>query len=360
MTKARRETVLVAMSGGVDSSMAASFLQQRGYAATGITFRLWRLPGAKDSSAAIERAQVVCQKLNIPHLVVDLREEFEASIVNSFVEAYLSGITPNPCVFCNRVIKWTHLRKIADERGIHYIATGHYARVIFNSAVGRFQLLKAVDGRKDQSYALWQLRQTDLARTIFPLGERTKPEIKRLAREAGLFSEDVDESQDICFIPDNDYRRFLIEYAPERIQAIGDGEIVDETGQVVGRHSGFYNFTIGQRKGFKRGFKERMYVKLLDAEHNRVIITNRDGLRVKGLIIKQANFVSQPESKEWEGDVKIRYGSVGVPCRGRYLASGIYEILFMTPQHAVCPGQSAVVYQGEQVLLGGIIQAALD
>lgn len=352
-------SALVAMSGGVDSSMAALLLKQQGYVVTGVTFRLWK---ASESPAddAIVKAQRVCDKLQIRHLVVDLRQQFEEGVVKEFVDEYLKGATPNPCVKCNRRIKWTHLQQVAEQEGIDWIATGHYARLRKDDITGRYHLLKAADQSKDQSYALWRLLQSDLSRTIFPLGEMTKARVKQLATAAGLIQEPIQESQDICFLPDNDYRKFLLEYAGARVQAIGEGEIVMADGEVVGRHDGFYNFTIGQRKGFRRGFKERLYVKSLEPERNLVVIAPRAALTAQGLIIKEVNFVSLPESTEFVGEIKIRYGSQGVRGHGRQIDPDRFELRFEMPQFAVCPGQSAVVYENERLLLGGVIESAIE
>jgi|UPI00039CB50C tRNA-specific 2-thiouridylase len=352
-------SILVALSGGVDSSVAALLLKQQGYVVTGVTFRLWK---ASESLAeeGIIRAQRVCDKLQIRHLVIDLRQLFEERIVKNFVDEYLQGATPNPCVNCNRQIKWMQLRQIAEQENIDWIATGHYARIGKDSSTGRYQLLKAADQSKDQSYALWRLTQQDLARTVFPLGELSKPKVKQLATEAGLIQGTLRESQDICFLPDNDYRKFLLEYAGSRIQAIGRGEIVMTDGKVVGQHAGFYNFTIGQRKGFKRGFKERLYVKSLEPAKNRVVIAPRAELAAQGMIIKEVNFVSLPESSEFAGEVKIRYGGQAVRGQGRRIDQERFVLRFETPQFAVCPGQSAVVYENERLLLGGVIESAIE
>lgn len=354
----RSSSVLVALSGGVDSAIAAYRLQQQGYEVTGITFRLWK-PNEELSDKQIARARAVCDRLGIHHVVVDLRRRFEECIIKNFVDEYFAGKTPNPCVACNRWIKWAELKRIADEQRIDLVATGHYARVIYDPINGRYQILQARDKSKDQSYALWRLDQESLARTLWPLGDMSKTEVKSLATATGLFQGPIEESQDICFIPDNDYRKFLTAYAPDAVEQIGAGEIVTENGEVVGTHDGFYNFTIGQRKGLRRGFRERMYVKRIEPEHNRVVISEREGLMTDGLIIKEVNFVSQPPAPVFTGEVKIRYGSKGVKGEGRQLGDGRYEIRFKTPQTAVCPGQSAVVYEGERLLLGGLIEREL-
>lgn len=350
--------VLVAMSGGVDSAMAAWFLKERGYEPLGLSFRIWRLKPDPQQELALTRAGAVCEKLAIPHLIEDLQAEFEAVVVRKFIDEYLAGWTPNPCVFCNRVVKWSNLLRVADAQAIAQVATGHYAR-LRQAPDRRWQILKACDESKDQSYALWQLPQDALARTIFPMGDKRKADIKRLAQEIGLLTEEVRESQDVCFIPENDYRRFLRDYAPDAISHIGEGELVDESGKVVGRHHGFFNFTIGQRRGFGIGFKERMYVKALDAPQNRVVIAADSGLLFTGMIIGDINWVGKSPMEQFTGTVKIRYNHPGAPATLQALSGNQYRVVFEQAQRAICPGQSAVVYQDDALIMGGVIETAL-
>lgn len=353
-----RPKVIIALSGGVDSAVAAWSLQKNGYEPIGVTFKMWRLKDDLIQTEAIERAARVCAILEIAHLIVDLQPKFEEQVVQKFADEYLAGLTPNPCVGCNRCIKWHNLLQLADEHGAEKIATGHYVRTDFDPAVGRHRILKGLDNSKDQSYALWQLTQPDLARTLFPLGELTKATVKSIAAEQNLILGDIGESQDVCFIPDDDYRRFLMEYIPDKVQAIGRGELVDETGKVLGLHDGFYNFTIGQRKGFRIGFKERRYVKAIDAAKNRVVIANDASLSSGGMLIDNVNWVGMAAAEEFRGFVKVRYNHRGVGCHGYRIGEDVYEINFNEPQRAVSPGQSAVIYEDDNLLLGGIIRRA--
>ncbi len=353
-----RPKVIVALSGGVDSAVAAWSLQQNGFEPIGVTFKMWRLKDDLTQTESIGRAARVCEILGIVHMIVDLQAAFEAQVVRRFADEYLSGLTPNPCVGCNRCIKWQNLLKLADENGAEKIATGHYVRTDFEPGGGRYRILKGKDNFKDQSYALWQLPQSYLARTLFPLGELTKQVVKKIAAEQNLITGKVDESQDVCFIPDDDYRRFLIDYVPDRVQAIGGGELVDETGKVLGRHDGFYNFTIGQRKGFRIGFKERRYVKAIDAAKNRVVVADDAALCSNGMIIDNVNWGGTAAADDFQGFVKVRYNHRGVGCRGQRVGDNVYEIKFDEPQRAISPGQSAVIYQDDYLLLGGIIRRA--
>jgi len=347
--------VIVALSGGIDSAAALWLLLQNGYEPIGVTFQMWRLKEDITQRQTIDRARRLCELLKVPHLIVDIRTEFEREIVRYFAEEYLEGLTPNPCVLCNRRIKWRNLLKLADENDVRQIATGHYARINFNTASGRYQILKGCDKLKDQSYALWQISQTALRRTLFPLGELTKDVVKQIVAEHDLIIGEVEESQDVCFIPDDDYRKFLMEYIPAKVTATGRGELVDENGKFLRWHDGFYNFTIGQRKGFGIGFKERRYVKSIDASANRVVIAADESLFSAKMIIRDVNWVSQSVQDEFDGIVKVRYNHRGAGGHGHRIDKNIYEIEFTEPQRAICPGQSAVVYQGDCLLMGGII-----
>lgn len=354
-TTEKDRRVLLAMSGGVDSSVAALKLTEAGYQPVGLTLKLWCHGGHKNFTTIRKRAGRVCHQLGIPHAVLDIETEFEEGVVRPFVDEYLSGRTPNPCVFCNRLIKWRHLIEYADREGISWVATGHYARLFRPRADGRFELRRARDARKDQSYALWRLRQDQLRRTLFPMGDLAKAEAVRIAREKGLIDGLPAESQDICFLPDNDYREFLASYVPQRLARIPRGELVDEQGNIVGKHAGYYHFTIGQRKGFGRGFGGRRYVKAIDAKCNRIVIAENEKLMSSRMLIEQLNWVSVVPQRELEGVVKIRYNHKGVKCRSQMREDGKMMVKFEQPQRAVTPGQSAVIYADDRVLLGGII-----
>ncbi len=352
-----KEKVLVGISGGVDSSVALYLLQQQGYEPVGITLKVIEDTSQSKFDGELKRTQALCQSLGIKHIIKHVEPTFYREIIMNFVETYLDGETPNPCVICNKVIKWRFMLQMADELGIDKIATGHYARIVADD--GTYYLHSGKDSKKDQSYMLWQLGQAELSRSLFPLGDYLKSEIKKIAKEHELVPESLSESQDVCFIPENDYRNYLQENFPNKLKAVGKGKLVNTAGEILGEHDGFYNFTIGQRKGFKRGFSGRRYVKKIDAANNRIIITTNDDLFSRGLVMKNYNFPSEQLIEQFKGAIKIRYNHTAVDCAGYLMDETNSEILFDTPQRAVTPGQSAVVYQGNRVLLGGIIRDIL-
>ena len=349
--------VLVGISGGVDSSVAIFLLKDQGFEPIGITLKVIENTKNSKFEKEIERTAKLCKKLDIQHIVKYVVPEFYENIIKKFAETYFAGETPNPCVICNKFIKWKFILSEADKRGIKYIATGHY--VIVKKENNNYQIFKGFDQNKDQSYYLWQLGQKELSRTIFPIGEYTKEKIKSIAREHNLVPESLSESQDICFIPDNDYRNYLVTNFPEKFQNIGKGEMIDTNGKILGYHDGFYNFTIGQRKGFKMGFSGRRYVKNIDAEKNQIIIANNDQIFSKGMIIDSINFPSNETDKNFVGNIKIRYNSKGVNSKVEILENNRAKIIFDEPQRAVTPGQSAVLYIQNKVILGGIIKEIL-
>lgn len=361
-----RETVLVAMSGGVDSSVAAALLHERGYDVIGVTMNLWdydRVGGNinRDSGCCsidtMDDARCVCSKLGVPHYVVNFRDQFEAAVTDNFIAEYMEGRTPNPCVRCNTYIKWGVLLQKAEELGADKIATGHYARASFNEQNGRYQLRCGLDGHKDQSYALWGIRQYGLEHTLFPVGEYTKPEIRELARKLGLHTAEKKESQEICFIPDNDYTRYLRHKKPELNNTEG-GEIVDREGNVLGAHKGFPFYTIGQRKGLGLAMPEPVYVTEIDAGSNRITVGYRQEVEHTGLIANNVNWVSiDAPQAEIAVEAKIRYNSPAAPARLKVLDDDRIQLSFEQAQHAVTPGQSVVLYQDDVVLAGGIIDS---
>jgi len=355
MTKNKK--VLVGVSGGVDSSAAVYLLQKQGFEPVGITLKV--IANTKDSKFEneIQRTKDLCTKLGIKHIVKHVEQDFHDTIIMDFVNTYLGGQTPNPCVICNKFIKWKYLMSVADEMEIHYVATGHYVIVKENNGI--YEIHQGSDPKKDQSYYLWQLSQKELARTIFPLGEMTKTEVKAIANEHSLVPESLGESQDICFIPENDYRQYLHENFGEKFEHIGKGEMINPKGDVLGQHDGFYNFTIGQRKGFKMGFNGRRYVKNLNAEKNQIVIATDDEIFSNGMIIDKINYPSDEVERVFNGDIQIRYNSKPVPCHGEMLDENTAKILFQEPQRAITPGQSAVMYHGTKVILGGLIKEML-
>jgi tRNA-specific 2-thiouridylase len=349
--------VVVAMSGGVDSSVAAALLKERGYDVVGITLRLWS-EARPDLSAhhrvccsldAVDDARRVCQILGIPHYVLNAEQEFRQYVVDYFTAAYAVGKTPNPCLACNRFMKFDFLLKRALAFGADYLATGHYARILHDGY--GYHLLRGIDPDKDQSYALYMVGQTELAHLLFPVGEYQKAETRRLAAARDLPVAKKEDSQEICFIPDNDYRRFL----SERIVS-APGAIVDRAGRILGRHSGLANYTVGQRKGLGIASSEPYYVLEIDPNQNRVVVGRKDELEQGRLHAADASFVSgRPLEGPRRVAVKARYKAPAVPAIVQPANRGV-DVVFDKPQKAITPGQAVVFYEGEEVLGGGIIE----
>ncbi|MFQ5707572.1 MAG: tRNA 2-thiouridine(34) synthase MnmA [bacterium] len=364
-----RETVVVAMSGGVDSSVAAALLHERGYKVIGVTMNLWdydRVGGNvnRDSGCCsidtMDDARSVCHTLGIPHYVVNLRDQFEAAVTDNFIAEYLEGRTPNPCVRCNTFIKWGVLLQKAEALGADKIATGHYARMSFDAERGRYYLSRGKDVKKDQSYALWGIKQQGLARTLFPVGEFEKSEIRQLARNLGLRTAEKMESQEICFIPDNDYSRYLQKKVPELRTQLQPGEVVDQAGNRLGSHRGYPFYTIGQRKGLGISANKPIYVTAIDAGNNRIVVGENDDLLHVGLIAQHLNWVAiERLVKEIEVEAKIRYNDPGALARLQPGPDDTVTVRFLEPQRAVTPGQSVVFYQEDVVVGGGIIRASI-
>ncbi len=350
-----KKRVLLGMSGGIDSTVSAMLLIEQGYDVVGVTFRTF--DSIKESCIAKEKgccsiesimeAKHNAERMGFEHHIVDFRDTFRQCVIQNFIDEYMSGHTPNPCVLCNSHIKWGELMRVADELHCDYIATGHYART--KEHEGKIYLAAAADERKDQTYFLWMLTDEQLRRTIFPLGDLTKDEVRTLAREHGYEKLATKrESQEICFIPDNDYRAFLRANVPNYNERVRAGEYVDAQGHVLGKHEGYVNYTIGQRKGLGIALGHPAFVTHIDANTNRVTLGTNDDLyatelRVKGLTVR--------ELAEGVITAKIRYRSQAVP------VTKIDEscITFATPVWGVTPGQSVVLYQDGLVIGGGII-----
>lgn len=356
----RRPRVVVAMSGGVDSAVAAGLLARQGYDVIGITMRLWTkedpaAPRHQRRCCSVEDtddARAAADALGIPHYVLNMEREFGARVVDYFVDEYARGRTPNPCLACNQHVKFDALLARAEALGAEYLATGHYARI--ECSGGRYHLLRAVDTEKDQSYVLYTLGQRELARTLFPVGGYTKPEVRALARELGLPVAAKPDSADICFIPDGNYRAFL----SSRL-GLTPGPIVDETGAVVGQHRGVAAYTVGQRKGLGVALGTPRYVTAIDPARNVVVIGPEEELLTRRALVEDVHWVSgEAPPAPVRLEVKIRYRTepataLVVPCEGGA------EVRFERPQRAVTPGQAAVFYDGDEVLGGGIIARAI-
>lgn len=364
-----KKTVAVAISGGVDSSVAAALLLEKGYAVVGVTMLHWdySVTGGADaghslcpSEQAVNDAAAVCEKLAIPHHVFEIKTPFRDLVIQNFIDEYLVGRTPNPCVFCNRVIKWGALMDKALALGVDYFATGHYVKIAHNPATGRYGVRCGADARKDQSYALWQLTQAQLQQTLFPLGDLTKAEVRQKAAELELVVAHKSESQEICFIADDDYERFLKEMVPDLAEKLQGGEVIDETGRVLGEHRGYPFYTIGQRKGLRVSAGKRTFVNRIDPENNRIYVGPKEMVLAHGLIADSANWSAIVRTDAvLPVQVKIRYNDSGSPATLRAVLDDQIEVVFENPQNSVTPGQSVVCYQNDIVIAGGIITAAL-
>jgi tRNA-specific 2-thiouridylase len=350
--------VAVALSGGVDSSTAAALLVRQGYDVVGLMMRLWATRYTGDlpdnlccSTAAVEDARQVCELLGIPFQLIEMGQDFRLSVVEYFCESYAQGRTPNPCLACNRHIKFGVLLHLVSDLGAQYLATGHYARI--RSSNGVYQLLKGIDREKDQSYVLYMLGQDELSRVLFPLGGYTKRQVRALAAEHNLPTAERPESQDVCFVSDGNYRAFV---AQQRPQAVRPGPILDLRGQVLGEHRGIAFYTIGQRQGLGVSAPHPLYVVRIDPSRNALIVGPKAAVLRPRLLAQDVHFVagSAPPGKA-DITAKIRYKAEEATATLIPLPGQKAEVIFDRPQPAVTPGQGVVFYQGDIVLGGGII-----
>ena len=354
--------VLVAMSGGIDSTVSAMMLHEQGYEVVGITMKTWDYANSGGSSKetgccsldSINDARQVSVNMGFHHFIIDIREEFGDYVIDNFVDEYMAGRTPNPCVLCNTHIKWSALLKRADSLDCEFIATGHYAKI--NELNGRRYITKGKDDRKDQSYVLWGLSQECLQRSHFPLGDYTKPEIRQLAHDWGY--EELSkkaESYEICFVPDNDYRGFLKRRVDGLEERVKGGKFVSVDGEVLGEHKGYPFYTIGQRKGLGMAFGEPMYVTEIQPDTNTVVLGRVDDLLRNGMTVAQVNSMKYPEIPDGiEVVTQVRYNDRGAMSDLKNVGDKV-AVNFHANVKGVAPGQSAVFYEGDDVIGGGLI-----
>jgi len=349
--------VVVAMSGGVDSSVAAALLKEQGYEVIGMMLRLWSEPGKEDTNRcctpdSMAQARRVAAKLEIPFYVIDAKDVFRETVVEYFLEGYARGETPNPCLICNRKIRWTFLLDHALALGADYMATGHYVRIRKDER-GKSELLRAVDRNKDQSYVLHVLNQEKLNHALFPVGDYPKPEIRQIAEKHGLPTASRKDSQDLCFLAGEDYRNFLQRNAAEMLKL---GEIVTRYGESLGTHNGLANYTIGQRKGLGVASPVPLYVLGKNAENNTVIVGTQEELGSRELTARDVNWLSgKVPGEPFRAEVKIRYTAKEAEAWVTPIGQDQAQVWFEAPQRDITAGQAAVFYQGDLMIGGGII-----
>jgi len=354
-------SVMLGMSGGVDSSAAAAVLLDQGYDVVGVTMQIWpdmaeerqQTEGGCCSLSAVDDARRVADRLGIPYYVLNFKDLFQLKVIDYFNQEYLKGRTPNPCIACNRYVKFEAMLQKAVSMGLDYVATGHYARVAYDEASGRYQLKKSVTSAKDQTYALYTMTQEQLSRTLFPIGDFTKDKVRELARNIGLSVASKPDSQEICFVEDNDYGRYITENTDAEIKP---GFFVDREGNKLGMHKGIIHYTVGQRKGLGIAFGKPMFVVAVRPEYNTVVLGDETEVFSRDLTASDLNFISIGELKdEMRVNAKIRYSAKEAAAVIRLLPDGRVNVVFDEAQRAITPGQSVVFYDGDVIVGGGVI-----
>lgn len=357
-------SVMLGMSGGVDSSAAAALLLHEGYEVVGVTMQIWpdkaderqKVEGGCCSLSAVDDARRVADRLGIPYYVLNFKDIFKKEVIDYFKKEYLCGRTPNPCIACNRHVKFEAMLNKAVSMGMDYVATGHYARIGFDEASGRYLLKKSVTAAKDQTYALYTLTQEQLSKTIFPIGSYTKDRVREIARENGLSVASKPDSQEICFVEENDYVRYISENTDADIK---EGWFIDRNGNRLGRHKGIIHYTVGQRKGLGVSFGKPMFVVEIKPEDNTVVLGDETEVFSKGLIATDLNFISIRDlNDEMNVTAKIRYSAKEAAAVISPLKDGHVRVKFEEPQRAVTPGQSVVFYNNDVIVGGGVIEQA--
>lgn len=349
---------LIAMSGGVDSSVASLLIKEKGYDCAGITMKLYDdIDSDKTNTCCsaddIADARAVCNKLSIPYYVFNFKDSFNEQVISRFIKAYENGSTPNPCIDCNRYIKFDRLMRRMEELSMDYVVTGHYARIDYDGNTGRYILKKALDDTKDQSYVLYSLTQYQLKHTLFPLGELNKTEVRKIAEENDFINAKKHDSQDICFVPNGKYAEFIESYTGKKYES---GDFVDKDGNILGEHKGIIRYTIGQRKGLGLALPAPMYVCEKDLENNKVILGYNEDLFTKELYADGINLITCDRiTQPLKAKAKVRYNQKEQPATVEQIDDNTIHVVFDEPQRAICKGQAVVLYDGDIVVGGGTI-----